>query len=91
MNVIVKADVQGSAEAIVGSLDKIDHAFEVQLRIMHRGVGSITESDVPLAKASNAIVIGFNVRAGTSRRAIWPSGRVSRSASTPSSMTRLTT
>lgn len=61
LNIIVKADVQGSAEAIKESLEKLTSAL-VKLRVIHRGVGSITESDILLASASNAIVIGFNVR-----------------------------
>ncbi|MGZ9584593.1 translation initiation factor IF-2 [Paenibacillus marinisediminis] len=61
LNVIIKADVQGSAEALRGSLQKID-VEGVRVKILHSGVGAITESDVILATASNAIVIGFNVR-----------------------------
>ncbi len=61
LNIIIKADVQGSAEALKGSLAKID-VEGVRIKIIHSGVGAITESDVILASASNAIVIGFNVR-----------------------------
>ncbi|MBI3803178.1 MAG: translation initiation factor IF-2 [Nitrospirae bacterium] len=61
LNIIVKADVQGSTEAIKESLEKLSSPL-VKLRVIHRGVGGITESDVLLASASNAIVIGFNVR-----------------------------
>lgn len=61
LNVIIKADVQGSAEALKGSLEKID-VEGARVKIIHNGVGAITESDVILASASNAIVIGFNVR-----------------------------
>ncbi len=61
LHVIIKADVQGSAEALKGSLAKID-IEGVRVKIIHTGVGAITESDVILASASNAIVIGFNVR-----------------------------
>ncbi|SFS59735.1 translation initiation factor IF-2 [Marininema halotolerans] len=61
LNVIIKADVQGSAEALRSSLEKIDVAG-VRINIKHSGAGAITESDVTLASASNAIVIGFNVR-----------------------------
>ncbi|WP_281937978.1 translation initiation factor IF-2 [Paenibacillus tyrfis] len=61
LNVIIKADVQGSAEALKGSLEKID-VEGARVKILHSGVGAITESDVILASASNAIVIGFNVR-----------------------------
>jgi translation initiation factor IF-2 len=59
---VVKADVQGSIEAIVGALEKLS-TNEVAARVIFAGVGGITESDVTLAEASNAAVIGFNVRA----------------------------
>ena len=61
-NLLIKGDVQGSLEAIIGSLKKLG-TDEVMARIVHTGVGGITESDVALASASKAIVIGFNVRA----------------------------
>lgn len=61
LNIIVKADVQGSVEAVAASLQKID-VEGVNVRIIHTGVGAINESDIVLATASNAIVIGFNVR-----------------------------
>ncbi|AJY77904.1 translation initiation factor IF-2 [Paenibacillus beijingensis] len=61
LNVILKADVQGSLEALKGSLSKID-IEGVRVKSIHNGVGAITESDIILASASNAIVIGFNVR-----------------------------
>lgn len=61
INVIIKGDVQGSVEALRGSLEKID-VEGVRVNIIHTGVGAITESDVILASASNAIIIGFNVR-----------------------------
>ncbi len=61
LNLIVKADVQGSVEAVKQSLLKLSND-EVAVRIIHGGVGAITESDVSLASASNAIIIGFNVR-----------------------------
>ncbi|MBU8790055.1 MULTISPECIES: translation initiation factor IF-2 [Bacillaceae] len=61
LNIIIKADVQGSAEALSSSLQKID-VEGVKINIIHTGVGAITESDIILASASNAIVIGFNVR-----------------------------
>ncbi|MFC6176367.1 translation initiation factor IF-2 [Companilactobacillus huachuanensis] len=61
VDVIIKADVQGSAEAIAGSLKKIE-VKGVRVNIIHSAVGAITESDVNLASASNAIIIGFNVR-----------------------------
>ena len=59
--IIVKADVQGSAEAVKQSLEKISND-EVRVRVIHAGVGAISKSDVSLADASNAIIIGFNVR-----------------------------
>lgn len=61
LNLIVKGDVQGSIEALRDSLVKLDQA-EVRINIIHSGVGAVTESDVMLAAASNAIIIGFNVR-----------------------------
>ncbi|MBM7598557.1 translation initiation factor IF-2 [Virgibacillus halotolerans] len=61
INIIIKADVQGSAEALSSSLKKIE-VEGVNIKIIHTGVGAITESDIILASASNAIVIGFNVR-----------------------------
>ncbi|MFB5660524.1 translation initiation factor IF-2 [Alteribacillus sp. HJP-4] len=61
INVIVKADVQGSVEAVRGSLEKIE-VEGVKINIIHAGAGAIAESDVILASASNAIIIGFNVR-----------------------------
>jgi len=65
--VLVKADVQGSAEAIAQALDKIGNE-EVRVRMLHSGVGAITESDITLAEASGAPVIGFNVRANAPAR-----------------------
>ena len=61
INIIVKGDVQGSVEAVAASLQKIE-VEGVKVKIIHAGVGAITESDIILATASNAIVIGFNVR-----------------------------
>ncbi len=61
LNIIIKADVQGSAEALHESLEKIE-TEQVKIKILHKGVGAITESDVMLASASNAIIVGFNVR-----------------------------
>ena len=61
LNLIVKADVQGSAEAVKQSLEKISND-EVRVRVIHAGVGAINKSDVMLANAGNAIIIGFNVR-----------------------------
>ncbi|HEY0214650.1 MAG TPA: translation initiation factor IF-2 [Paenirhodobacter sp.] len=68
LSVVVKADVQGSAEAIVQALEKIGND-EVRVRVLHYGVGAITESDIGLAEASGAPVIGFNVRANAPARA----------------------
>jgi translation initiation factor IF-2 len=65
--ILVKADVQGSAEAIVQAMEKIGNE-EVRVRVLHFGVGAITESDVGLAEASNAPIIGFNVRANAPAR-----------------------
>ncbi len=65
--IVVKADVQGSAEAIVQAMDKIGND-EVRVRVIHYGVGAITETDVGLAEASGCPVIGFNVRANASAR-----------------------
>ena len=65
--ILIKADVQGSAEAIVQALDKLG-TDEVAARVVHYAVGGISESDVQLAQASNAIVIGFNVRANKQAR-----------------------
>jgi translation initiation factor IF-2 len=64
---IVKGDVQGSVEAIIGALDKLGNE-EVGARVMHSGVGGINESDITLAEATGAIVIGFNVRANKEAR-----------------------
>ena len=61
LNLIIKADVQGSVEAVKQSLEKLSND-EVRVRAIHGGVGAITETDVMLASASNAIIIGFNVR-----------------------------
>ncbi|MEO1641340.1 MAG: translation initiation factor IF-2 [Pseudomonadota bacterium] len=65
--ILVKADVQGSAEAIVQAMEKIGNE-EVRVRVLHSGVGAITETDIGLAEASNAPVFGFNVRANASAR-----------------------
>ncbi len=61
LNIVIKADVQGSVEAVKSSLEKLSNE-EVRIKTIHGGVGAITESDVMLASASNAIIIGFNVR-----------------------------
>ncbi|MDX8353039.1 translation initiation factor IF-2 [Cognatiyoonia sp. IB215182] len=65
--ILVKADVQGSAEAIVQAMEKIGNE-EVRVRVLHSGVGAITETDIGLAEASSAPVFGFNVRANASAR-----------------------
>ncbi len=69
LNIVLKGDVQGSVEAIVGELQKIDHP-EVRVNVIHTGVGGISENDINLAAASNAMVIGFNVRPSTEARAL---------------------
>jgi translation initiation factor IF-2 len=69
LQILVKADVQGSAEAIVQAMEKIGNE-EVRVRVLHYGVGAITNTDVSLAEASNAPVIGFNVRANASARQV---------------------
>ena len=67
--ILVKADVQGSAEAIVQAMEKIGND-EVRVRVLHSGVGAITESDIGLAEASGAPVMGFNVRANATARSV---------------------
>jgi translation initiation factor IF-2 len=69
LNLVVKGDVQGSVEAIVGELAKIDHT-EVRVNVIHSGVGGITENDVMLASASGGMVVGFNVRPNAETRAV---------------------
>lgn len=69
LNIIVKADVQGSVEAVRTSLERLSNE-EVRIRILHGAVGAITESDLMLASASGAIIIGFNVRPDTATQAI---------------------
>jgi translation initiation factor IF-2 len=66
---VIKGDVQGTVEAIIGSLNKIPNE-DIKVRILHAGVGGITESDVTLARASGAPIIGFNVRANAKAREI---------------------
>jgi translation initiation factor IF-2 len=68
LNIIVKADVQGSAEAVKASLQKLSND-EVRVKVIHAGVGAISESDILLASTSGAIVVGFNVRPDTSAAA----------------------
>jgi translation initiation factor IF-2 len=62
LNIILKADVQGSVEALSGTLERLSND-KVKIRILHSGVGGVTETDVMLASASNALIIGFGVRA----------------------------
>jgi translation initiation factor IF-2 len=69
LNLVIKADVQGSVEAAISELEKIQHD-EVAVRVIHSGVGGIVASDVNLAAASNAIVVGFNVRPNAEARAL---------------------
>ncbi len=69
LNIVIKGDVQGSVEAIVSELGKIQHP-EVRVNVIHTGVGGITENDVNLAAASQAMVIGFNVRPSAEVRAV---------------------
>jgi translation initiation factor IF-2 len=69
LNIVLKGDVQGSVEAIVSELGKIQHP-EVRVNVIHTGVGGITENDVNLAAASQAMVIGFNVRPSAEVRAL---------------------
>ena len=68
LNLIIKGDVSGAVEALEESLLKIEVDESVQLRIIHRGVGAVTESDVNLATVDNAVIIGFNVRPDTKAR-----------------------
>ena len=67
LNIIIKADVQGSVEAVRQALEKIN-TDEVRVNVIHGGVGAVTESDIMLASASNAIIIGFNVRPDVNAR-----------------------
>lgn len=69
LNIVIKADVQGSVEAVRSSLEKLSNE-EVRIRTIHGGVGAVTESDVTLASASNAIIIGFNVRPEQSAKSV---------------------
>ena len=87
--VVVKADVQGSVEALAGALEKLG-TDAIKVRILHSAVGAINESDVTLARASDAMIIGFNVRA-ILKRVKPPAGMVLMCAITRSSMTRLKT
>lgn len=67
LNLIIKGDVQGSVEALIQSLIRLS-TDEVKVNVIHSGVGAIIETDVMLASASNAIIIGFNVRPDTKAR-----------------------
>ena len=69
LNIVLKGDVQGSVEALLGELGKIQHS-EVRVNVIHTGVGGITENDINLASASNALVIGFNVRPSAEARTL---------------------
>ncbi len=69
LNLIVKADVQGSVEAVKQSLEKLSND-EVKVKVIHSNVGAVTESDVVLAKVSNAIIIAFNVRPDTTAKSV---------------------
>ena len=69
LNIIVKADVQGSVEAVKQNLEKLSNE-EVKVRVIHGGVGAINESDVQLAGVSNAIIVGFNVRPDTNAQSL---------------------
>jgi translation initiation factor IF-2 len=68
LNIVIKADVDGSVEAAVSELQKIQHP-EVRVNVIHTGVGGISENDVMLATASNAMIVGFNVRPNAEARA----------------------
>jgi len=70
LNIVVKADVQGSVEALNGSLLALNKNDEVRVSIVHSGVGAVNESDVMLASASNAIIIAFNVRPDANARRV---------------------
>jgi translation initiation factor IF-2 len=69
LNLVVKGDVVGSVEAVVGELEKIQHP-EVRVNVIHEGVGGITENDVMLASASDAMIVGFNVRPNAEARVL---------------------
>jgi len=67
LNLVVKGDVDGSVEAVVSELSKFEHA-EVRLNVIHQGVGAITQNDIMLASASDALIVGFNVRPNAEAR-----------------------
>jgi translation initiation factor IF-2 len=75
LNIVIKADVQGSVEAVKNSLERLSND-EVRIKTIHGGVGAITESDVMLASASNAIIVGFNVRPEVSAKSVADSEKV---------------
>ena len=70
LNIVIKADVQGSVEALTGSLLALNKNDEVRVSIVHSGVGAVNESDVMLASASNALIIAFNVRPDANARKV---------------------
>ena len=86
LSLVIKADVQGSAEALAAAIEKLPTEV-VKIRVIHNGVGGITESDVLLAAASNAIIIGFNIRPEPKPPPL-PKKNTSTSVFTPSSTTR---
>jgi translation initiation factor IF-2 len=67
LNLVIKGDVVGSVEAVVSELSKFEHS-EVRLTVIHQGVGAITQNDIMLASASNALLVGFNVRPNAEAR-----------------------
>ncbi len=69
LNLVVKGDVVGSVEAVVSELSKFEHS-EVRLNVIHQGVGAITQNDIMLASASNALIVGFNVRPNAEAREV---------------------
>ncbi|MDR0596114.1 MAG: translation initiation factor IF-2, partial [Clostridiales Family XIII bacterium] len=75
LNIIIKGDVQGSVGALTASLEKLSNE-DVKINVVHRGVGTVNESDVMLAETSNAVIIGFNVRPGSSVTALAEQGGV---------------
>src|SRR2546423_13531819 len=75
LNLVVKGDVVGSVEAAVSELSKIQHP-EVRVNVIHQGAGGITENDIMLASASNAMVVGFNGRPNAEARALADRGGV---------------
>ena len=89
LTLVIKADVQGSQEALVHALSRLS-TDEVKVNVVHAGVGAITESDVNLALASKAVIIGFNTRADAHGAQARRDRRASTSATTTSSTTRST-